>query len=89
MGTSKAHGAPLGEDEVRATKELLGWDPDEQFVVPDEVREHFDQTERGAAFHADWNERFEHWRGQDFADGQDHGVETCADDLQALLDGNP
>ena len=29
QGTSKAHGAPLGEDEVRATKEVLGWDPDE------------------------------------------------------------
>ena len=43
QGTSKAHGSPLGEDEVRLTKEVLGWDPDEHFVVPDEVREHFDQ----------------------------------------------
>src|SRR4051794_29920328 len=63
MGTSKAHGSPLGEDEVRVTKEALGWDPDEHFVVPDEVREHFDQAERGAAAHAEWNERFEGWRG--------------------------
>src|SRR3954453_17761623 len=30
QGTSKAHGSPLGEDEVRATKEILGWDPDAQ-----------------------------------------------------------
>ena len=34
VDTSKAHGAPLGEPEVRATKEALGWDPDAHFVVP-------------------------------------------------------
>ena len=34
IDTAKAHGSPLGEDEVRATKEILGWDPDEHFVVP-------------------------------------------------------
>ena len=43
QGTSKAHGSPLGEDEVRLTKEVLGWDPDQHFVVPDDVYEHFDQ----------------------------------------------
>ena len=40
VDTAKAHGAPLGEEEVRATKEALGWDPDAKFFVPDEVREH-------------------------------------------------
>ena len=55
QGTSKAHGAPLGEDEVRLTKEVLGWDPDQHFFIPDEVREHFDQRERGAALQAEWN----------------------------------
>ena len=40
VDTAKAHGAPLGEEEVRATKEALGWDPDEHFVVPDEVRKY-------------------------------------------------
>ena len=39
VDTAKAHGAPLGEAEVRATKEALGWDPDKTFFVPDEVRE--------------------------------------------------
>ncbi len=33
--TSSAHGSPLGEDEVRLTKEAYGWDPDKQFYVPD------------------------------------------------------
>jgi len=37
--TSKAHGSPLGEDEVRLTKEAYGWDPDAHFLVPDEVRD--------------------------------------------------
>ena len=62
QGTSKAHGAPLGEDEVRLTKEALGWDPDAHFVVPGEVYEHFDVTERGAAMEAEWQERFEAFR---------------------------
>ena len=62
QGTSKAHGSPLGEDEVRLTKEILGWDPDEHFVVPDEVREHFDQRARGAALQAEWEQTFRTWR---------------------------
>jgi transketolase len=62
QGTSKAHGAPLGDEEVRATKEILGWDPDRTFVVPDGVAEHFDQTERGAEAHRAWQERFDAWR---------------------------
>jgi transketolase len=62
QGTSKAHGSPLGEDEVRATKEILGWDPDQHFVVPDGVYEHFDQRARGAALQAEWEQRFRAWR---------------------------
>jgi transketolase len=62
QNTSKAHGAPLGEDEVRATKEILGWDPDQHFVVPDEVREHFSAVARGSALQGEWEQRFRHWR---------------------------
>ena len=64
QGTSKAHGSPLGEDEVRLTKEVLGWDPDQHFVIPDEVREHFDQRARGAALQAEWDQRYRSWRDQ-------------------------
>jgi transketolase len=64
QGTSKAHGSPLGEDEVRLTKEVLGWDPDQHFVVPDEVRAHFDQRERGAALQAEWEQRYRAWRAR-------------------------
>ena len=62
-GTSSAHGSPLGKDEVAATKQALGWDPDAQFFVPDEVRTHMAAIgARGRAAHADWQARFEAWR---------------------------
>jgi transketolase len=62
QGTSKAHGAALGEDEVRLTKEALGWDPDAHFLVPDGVYERFGQAERGGALQAEWEERYRSWR---------------------------
>jgi transketolase len=62
QNTSKAHGAALGEDEVRATKEVLGWDPDAHFLVPDEVREHFSAASRGGALQGEWERRFGEWR---------------------------
>ncbi|HVV87549.1 MAG TPA: transketolase [Kofleriaceae bacterium] len=62
-GTSSAHGSPLGKDEVAATKRALGWDPDAQFLVPDDVRAHMHEIgARGKAAHADWQARFEAWR---------------------------
>jgi transketolase len=63
--TPGAHGAPLGADEVAATKQELGWDPDQTFVVPDGVREHFSAVERGEALRGQWQERYEAWRVAD------------------------
>jgi len=60
-GTRNAHSDPMPEEQVRATKEALGWDPEAQFLVPDGVREHFDQHERGAAAQSEWQRRFEAW----------------------------
>ena len=59
--TSAAHGSPLGEDEVRLTKEAYGWDPDQRFYVPDEALRHFRQQtrERGAEVQTEWQERFD------------------------------
>ena len=65
QGTSKAHGAALGEDEVRATKEVLGWDPDAHFLVPDGVYEHFSAVARGGALQGEWELRFRQWRAED------------------------
>ncbi len=61
VDTAKSHGSPLGEDEVRATKEALGWDPDRSFHVPDEVYEHMRQIDRGIELHQEWQDRFERW----------------------------
>jgi transketolase len=58
-GTSSAHGSPLGDAEIVATKQALGWDPNAKFLVPDEVRAHMSEgPRRGAGAHAEWRERF-------------------------------
>ncbi|MDX6441927.1 MAG: transketolase [Gaiellaceae bacterium] len=61
VDTAKSHGSPLGEEEVRATKEALGWDPDKKFYVPDEVREHMNVTDRGIALEDAWQLKFSAW----------------------------
>ncbi len=54
-GTAKAHGEPLGADEVRLTKERLGWPPDAQFYVPDEVLAYMRATgARGGEAEREW-----------------------------------
>ncbi|AKD54963.1 transketolase [Spirosoma radiotolerans] len=64
-GTSKVHGSPLGEENVRKTKEFYGWDPDETFVVPDEVKSYLMKAgKRGADLQADWQKRFEAYQSQ-------------------------
>ena len=59
--THDAHGAPLGEDEVRATKEFYGWPPDEHFLVPPEVPDHFADGigKRGQKLHDAWSKQFD------------------------------
>jgi transketolase len=59
QNTSKAHGAALGEDEVRLTKEVMGWDPDKHFYVPDGV---YDAFAGHRNTHGEWDERFASWR---------------------------
>jgi transketolase len=61
VDTAKAHGSALGEKEVRATKEALGWDPDKTFFVPDDVREHMNGVERGIALEEEWKKKLSAW----------------------------
>jgi transketolase len=55
-GTAKAHGEPLGDEEIKKTKEFYGWPSDKKFYVPPEVPEHFAETlgKRGATLHNEW-----------------------------------
>jgi len=59
--TASAHGEPLGEEEIRATKRWYGWPEDAKFLVPEGVRERFAEKlgTRGAEASAEWNARFE------------------------------
>ncbi len=59
-GTSKAHGEPLGVEEVKLTKQNLGWTYEEPFFVPDQALNHFRLAiERGAKLGSEWNARLE------------------------------
>ncbi|HWY19399.1 MAG TPA: transketolase [Solirubrobacteraceae bacterium] len=63
VDTAKAHGAPLGEEEVRAAKAAMGWeDPERTFWVDERVREHMSLLDAGAQAQTRWQERFDQWR---------------------------
>jgi transketolase len=57
--TESAHGEPLGEEEVKLTKKAYGWPEDAQFLVPDGVRERFDDVigKRGGEESAAWKQK--------------------------------
>ncbi|MDD5711912.1 MAG: transketolase [Smithellaceae bacterium] len=59
QGSCEAHGSPLGTEELRATKEALGWPTDKTFFVPDEVSSHFlESRTKGKAVQRGWEETF-------------------------------
>ncbi|MDX1370298.1 transketolase [Pseudomonas sp.] len=60
-GSHDCHGAPLGDDEIAATREALGW-PYAPFEVPDDIRAAWDRRDAGAALERDWLQRFEAYR---------------------------
>ncbi len=62
-GTAKAHGEALGAEEIRLTREALGWSH-APFVVPAEIAAMWDARERGAQAEAAWNSRFAAYRGE-------------------------
>jgi transketolase len=63
--TAGAHGSPLGEEEVKLTKQNIGWPSLEPFFVPPEALEHFRRcVERGAEYEAEWKARFDAYAGE-------------------------
>ncbi|MEU6350980.1 transketolase [Streptomyces sp. NPDC047072] len=64
--TEASHGSALGEDEVAATKRVLGFDPTRSFQVDDEVLAHSRRAlDRGAEAHAAWDKQISEWRSVD------------------------
>jgi transketolase len=98
--TSGAHGEPLGEDEVRATKRAYGWPEDAQFLVPDGVYDHFASGigVRGREARDEWMARFERYGAQfsdladellrmqrrELPDGWDKDIPTYAPDEKGV-----
>jgi len=81
QNTHHAHGAPLGEAEIRATKEILGWDPDGHFVVPAEAQDHWREcVTRGTAAQDAWKELFAGYRA---------AHPELAAEYEAFLSGEP
>ena len=61
-GTSGIHGAPLGDEEVKLTKQNLGFPDDKFFFIPDEVYEHFSELiDSGKQLEEEWNKMFEEY----------------------------
>jgi transketolase len=82
QGMASAHGEPLGVDNIKASKVNYGWEYEEEFCVPDEVREHMAQVmDNGAKQENEWNEmlkayrkeypelagEWDDWKGRDFS----------------------
>ena len=65
QGTEATHGAPLGEEEIAATRKNLGWDHP-PFVIPGDIAEAWNGRDAGAEAESDWNQKFEAFR-VDFA----------------------
>ncbi|WP_035628934.1 transketolase, partial [Hydrogenovibrio marinus] len=62
-GTHDCHGAPLGDEEIKLTRENLGWEY-EPFVIPQEIYDGWDHKAQGAADEAAWNAKFEAYRAE-------------------------
>jgi transketolase len=78
--TASAHGEPLGDEEIRATKRFYGWPEDAKFHVPDGVRERFNEQlgARGATQSAAWNDLFGRYK---------IAYPQLASELQSIIDG--
>jgi transketolase len=70
--THGAHGAPLGEDEIRLTKKAYGWPEDAQFLVPPEVPEYFKETmaKRGQEARQAWDQSFAEYKSKFAKEGK-------------------
>ncbi len=63
--TPEAHGSPLGDEEVAATKEFYGWPKEEKFLVPDDALKHMRQAvDKGKEYEDEWNKQYEDYKNK-------------------------
>jgi transketolase len=91
--TAEAHGAPLGDDEVRLIKENFGWDGEKSFYVPQKVSAHMRKAgEKGKRAEKKWNKMFEKYAkaypelAQEFRDAADGKLSIDIDELLPKFD---
>jgi transketolase len=98
--TAEAHGSPLGEDEIKATKQKFGWDPEKTFNVPEQVLAHTRQAiDKGKKAEASWNRLFKKYAAaypelaEQFKNAADSKITVDIDSLlpkfDLLKDGKP
>jgi transketolase len=84
--SADAHGSPLGEDEVRLTKEALGWPEDKTFLVPEEALKIFRRSiDQGKDFEAQWLKNFDAY-GKSFPELAQRWTESMDGRLEAGWD---
>lgn len=92
-GTSKVHGSPLGVEEVKATKEALGWPQDPPFYIPQAVIDFFKKKlPQDAALEQQWNKTFEEWSRANpelFKEFENMAHRRLPDDLEQKLKAIP
>ncbi len=79
VGDSASHGAPLGEENTKATREALGW-PHEPFLIPSEIYSHFERVvkERGQDLYNQWSSLFDQYKNK---------YPESADEIDRLISG--
>lgn len=97
--TAEAHGSPLGEEEVKLTKQRLGWDPEKQFFIPDEVFTHLQKAkDQGKKWESLWHTLFERYEkhhaglatelknlwNRNYGEGWKKAIPTFGDDSGAM-----
>jgi transketolase len=95
-GTNKAHGAPLGVEEAKETKKAYGWDYEEDFYVPEEVKAHFESLKQlGIGAEHQWNELIEdYWNaypqlGKELAEATEGKLQIDVKDILTFNSEKP
>lgn len=84
-GKASAHGAPLGEEEVKLTKQNLGWNYDEEFFVPEEVKQNINEIKVGLAEKENqWNEKIKTY-SEKYPDDYDEYCKWIKNDFASQL----